>query len=64
MAVATANHGPAIAEAPILLMAENYRAGLLWKTMAKDPYLTAGMRRAGFQGGRLGAAPMATTQAR
>ena len=53
-----------IDQGPILLMAENYRSGLLWKTMAKDPYLTAGMRRAGFQGGRLGAAPVAATQVR
>ncbi len=37
-----------IDQGPILLMAENHRSGLLWKTMAKNPYLLAGLRRAGL----------------
>jgi hypothetical protein len=36
-------------------MIENYRTGLLWYLMRKNPYITTGLRRAGFTGGWLGA---------
>ncbi|BCH32332.1 hypothetical protein MesoLjLc_42620 [Mesorhizobium sp. L-8-10] len=40
-------------QGPIVLMIENYRTGLLWEWMRSCPYLTAGLRRAGFRGGWL-----------
>ena len=40
-------------QGPIVLMIENYRSGLVWKLMRECPYLVAGLRRAGFQGGWL-----------
>lgn len=40
-------------QGPIVLMIENYRSGLLWQLMRQCPYLVAGLRRAGFQGGWL-----------
>jgi hypothetical protein len=42
-----------IDQGPILLMIENWRTELLWKTMRKNPYLKKGLLRAGFQGGWL-----------
>ena len=45
-----------IDQGPILLMAENYRTGLLWRLMRGSPYIQAGLRRAGFTGGWLDAA--------
>ena len=42
-----------IDQGPILIMAENYRSGLVWETLKKSPYLVHGLRRAGFQGGWL-----------
>ncbi len=42
-------------QGPIVLMIENYRSGLLWRLMRQCPYLVAGLRRAGFRGGWLGA---------
>ncbi len=42
-----------IDQGPILLMAENFRSGLVWETMKKSPYLQRGLRRAGFSGGWL-----------
>jgi hypothetical protein len=50
----------AIDSGPILLMAENYRSGLVWELMKKSPYVASGLRKAGFTGGWLdgsGAAP-------
>ena len=44
-----------INQGPILLMIENYRTGLIWRLMRQCPYLVAGLRRAGFSGGWLGA---------
>jgi hypothetical protein len=41
-------------QGPIVLMIENYRSGLVWKLMRKCPYVVAGLKRAGFQGGWLG----------
>jgi len=40
-------------QAPIIMMIENYRSGLLWSLMRQCPYLVAGLRRAGFCGGWL-----------
>lgn len=42
-----------IDQGPILLMIENYLSGFLWKTMKSDPYLRAGLKKAGFRGGWL-----------
>ena len=42
-----------IDQGPILLMLENYRSGLIWKTMRKNPYIREGLKRAGFNGGWL-----------
>lgn len=41
----------AIDQGPILLMVENHRTGLVWDLMKRSPYVTAGLRRAGFGGG-------------
>src|ERR1700674_3571768 len=40
-------------QGPIVLMIENYRAGLLWQLMRKCSYIASGLRRAGFDGGWL-----------
>ena len=40
-------------EGPTILMIENYRTGLLWQLMRGCPYITDGLRRAGFNGGWL-----------
>ncbi|WP_082928197.1 glucoamylase family protein [Rhizobium bangladeshense] len=40
-------------QGPIVLMIENYKSGLLWRLMRKCPYIVAGLRRAGFDGGWL-----------
>ena len=40
-------------QGPILLMIENYRSELLWRLMRGCPYITGGLRRAGFTGGWL-----------
>ena len=42
-----------IDQGPIVAMLENYRSELVWKTMRKNPYIVAGLRRAGFTGGWL-----------
>ncbi len=44
-----------IDQGPIVLMLENYRSGLLWELMKKNPYIRRGLRRAGFSGGWLSA---------
>jgi hypothetical protein len=46
-----------IDQGPILLQAENYRSGLIWSLMRKSPYVVRGLKRAGFTGGWLDAAP-------
>ena len=47
-----------IDEGPILAMVENYRTGLIWRTMQRNPHIVQGLKRAGFAGGWLvGAAP-------
>ncbi len=42
-----------IDQGPILLMIENYRSGLIWNIMKKNPYIIAGLKKAGFTGGWL-----------
>lgn len=42
-----------IDQGPILIMIENYRSGLVWKVMSKNPYIQQGLKRAGFKGGWL-----------
>lgn len=42
-----------INQGPIVLMIENYRTGLLWRLMRDCPYISNGLRRAGFAGGWL-----------
>jgi hypothetical protein len=45
-----------IDQGPILLMAENHRSELVWRTLRQSPYIIEGLRRAGFTGGWLDAA--------
>ena len=45
-----------IDEGPILLMIENFRSGLVWRSMRHNPHLRRGLRAAGFRGGWLGGA--------
>ena len=42
-----------IDQGPIVAMIENYRSELVWKTLRRNPYIIAGLRRAGFTGGWL-----------
>ena len=42
-----------IDQGPILAMIENYRSGLVWKTMRRNPHIRRGLERAGFTGGWL-----------
>ena len=42
-----------IDQGPILLMIENHRTGFVWNLMRKNPYLRAGLQKAGFTGGPL-----------
>jgi hypothetical protein len=42
-----------IDQGPILLMLENHRSELIWKTMRTNRYLVQGLRAAGFRGGWL-----------
>jgi hypothetical protein len=42
-----------IDEGPIVAMIENYRSGLVWKTMRRNPHVVRGLKRAGFTGGWL-----------
>ncbi len=44
-------------QGPIVAMIENYRSGFVWSLMRKNPYVVAGLRRAGFTGGWLDHAP-------
>jgi hypothetical protein len=46
-----------IDQGPILAMIANYRTDLVWKYMRRSPYVIQGLRRAGFKGGWLDAAP-------
>ena len=38
-----------IDQGPILLQIENHRSGLLWNLMKENPYIQAGLAKAGFQ---------------
>lgn len=40
-----------IDQGPILLMIENHKSGILWDVMKKNPYILAGLNKAGFKGG-------------
>lgn len=40
-----------IDQGPIVVMIENYRSGLIWNVMKKNPYIVAGLKKAGFTGG-------------
>jgi hypothetical protein len=42
-----------IDQGPILIQLENYRSGLIWNVMKKNPYIRIGLKRAGFKGGWL-----------
>jgi hypothetical protein len=42
-----------IDQGPILIMIENYRTGLVWTVMKKNPHIIRGLQRAGFTGGWL-----------
>jgi hypothetical protein len=43
-----------IDQGPIIAMIENFRSGLVWRTMSKNGHLRRGLDRAGFTGGWLG----------
>jgi len=42
-----------IDQGPIVAMIENWKSGLIWKTMRANPHIIRGLRRAGFTGGWL-----------
>jgi hypothetical protein len=42
-----------IDQGPIVIQLENYRSELVWKLMKKNPYIVAGLKKAGFTGGWL-----------
>ena len=42
-----------IDQGPLVLMIENYRTGLLWSIIKRCPFITEGLRRAGFADGWL-----------
>jgi hypothetical protein len=42
-----------IDQGPIIIMIENFRTGLVWKTLKKNPYIISGLKKAGFTGGWL-----------
>ena len=42
-----------IDQGPIVIMIENLRNGFVWNVMKKNPYIVAGLQRAGFTGGWL-----------
>lgn len=42
-----------IDQGPILLMIQNHENGLIWDIMKKNPYIVAGLQKAGFSGGWL-----------
>jgi hypothetical protein len=42
-----------IDQGPILLMIENHHTEILWNVMKKNPYILAGLKKAGFEGGWL-----------
>lgn len=46
-----------IDQGPILAMIENWRSGLVWDTMRRNPHVVRGLRAAGFTGGWLDTLP-------
>lgn len=42
-----------IDQGPILMMIENWRSGLVWRVMRRNPYVQRGLEVAGFRGGWL-----------
>ncbi len=42
-----------IDEGPIVIQIENYRSKFVWNLMKKNPYIVAGLKKAGFTGGWL-----------
>lgn len=46
-----------IDQGPIVTMIENYRSGLVWRVMRRNPYIRRGLERAGFTGGWLAERP-------
>jgi hypothetical protein len=42
-----------IDQGPLVCMLENYRSGLVWNAMRRNPHVVRGLRRAGFRGGWL-----------
>ena len=42
-----------IDQGPILIQIENYRTELIWNVMKRNPYIIAGLQKAGFEGGWL-----------
>ena len=42
-----------IDQGPIVAMIENWRSGLIWKVMRRNPHIVRGLKRAGFTGGWL-----------
>ena len=40
-------------QGPVVLMIENYRTELIWDLLKKSPYISTGLKRAGFTGGWL-----------
>jgi len=40
-------------QGPIIMMIENYRTGMIWRMMRRNPIIVNGLRRAGFSGGWL-----------
>lgn len=42
-----------IDQGAILIMLENYRSGLIWNLLKKDPVIIRGLKRSGFSGGWL-----------
>ena len=52
-----ANDYLGIDQGPIVAMIENYRSGLIWKIMQRNPHIRRGLERAGFTGGWLAQPP-------
>lgn len=48
-----------IDQGPIVAMIENFRTGMIWATMRKNPHIRRGLERAGFTGGWLAPSPAA-----
>jgi len=40
-------------QGPIVLMIENHRTGFFWDLIRRCPYISAGLRKAGFKNGWL-----------